>query len=101
MTIVLTLNWQTKNEHFDNNRHRPTPLWKADASGKKTKKIATARKNSNATAHCTHLSLPAHTQANPKAKSKECNRQRFIPYYVGNYLKNYETYSVTFANFVL
>jgi hypothetical protein len=46
----------------------------ADASGKKTKKIATARKNSNATAHCTHLPLPAHTQANPKAQSKECNQ---------------------------
>ena len=52
----------------------------ADASGKKTKKNATARKNSNATAHCTHLPLPANTQANPKAKSKECNRQRFTKY---------------------
>lgn len=43
---------------------------------KKTKKIATARKNSKATAHCTHLPLPANAQASPKAKSKECNRQR-------------------------
>lgn len=73
----------------------------ADATGKKTKKIATAQKNSNATAHCTHLPLPAHTQAYPKAKAKECNRQRFIPFYVRNYLEIYESYSVTFANFVL
>jgi hypothetical protein len=29
--------------------------------------------NFNATAHCTHLPLPAHTQINAKAKSKECN----------------------------
>lgn len=43
---------------------------------KKTKKIATAKK-SDATAHCTHLPLLAETQANPKAKSKECNRQLF------------------------
>ncbi len=50
----------------------------ADASGKKTKKIATARKNSNTTLYCTHLPLPDHTQAHPKAKSKECNRQRFV-----------------------
>ena len=28
--------------------------------------------------HCTHLPLPAYAPANPKAKSKECNRQRFI-----------------------
>jgi len=33
--------------------------------------------NFYATAHCTHLSLLADTQTNPKAKSKECNRQRF------------------------
>ncbi len=45
---------------------------------KKNKKMANARKNSNATAHCTHLPLPATAQANPKAKSKECNRQRFV-----------------------
>ncbi|MBK7389252.1 MAG: hypothetical protein IPI23_09355 [Bacteroidetes bacterium] len=31
--------------------------------------------NFNASAHCTHLPLLADTQANPKAKSKECNRQ--------------------------
>ena len=31
-----------------------------------------------ANAHCTHLPLIAYTQANPKAKAKECNRQRFI-----------------------
>jgi len=43
---------------------------------KKIKKKATARKIF-AAAHCTHLSLPADTQAQPKAKSKECNRQRF------------------------
>ncbi|MBK9457824.1 MAG: hypothetical protein IPO24_20755 [Bacteroidetes bacterium] len=49
----------------------------ADASEKKTKKIATARKISNAITHCTHLPLPAHAPANPKAKPKECNRQRF------------------------
>ena len=65
----------------------------ADASEKKTKKIATA--------HCTHLPLPANTQANPKAKAKECNRQRFISFYVRNYLKIYETYPATFENFVL
>jgi len=45
---------------------------------KKIKKNATAQKNSIANAHCTHLPLLAHTQAHPKAKSKECNRQRFI-----------------------
>jgi len=38
----------------------------------------TAQKKSIAIAHCTHLPLPANTRANPKAKSKECNRQRFI-----------------------
>ena len=32
-----------------------------------------------ASAHCTHLPLLADTQANPKAKSKECNRQRTVP----------------------
>jgi hypothetical protein len=32
--------------------------------------------NFYAPAHCTHLPLLADTQANPKAKSKECNRQR-------------------------
>jgi hypothetical protein len=31
-----------------------------------------------ASAHCTHLPLLADTQANPKAKSKECNRQRTV-----------------------
>ncbi|MBK6478319.1 MAG: hypothetical protein IPF93_08515 [Saprospiraceae bacterium] len=36
------------------------------------------KNNFFANAHCTHLPLPAHTQAHPKAKSKECNRQRFI-----------------------
>jgi hypothetical protein len=32
----------------------------------------------NANTHCTHLSLPANAQADPNAKPKECNRQRFI-----------------------
>jgi hypothetical protein len=32
-----------------------------------------------ASAHCTHLPLLADTQANPKAKSKECNRQCPVP----------------------
>jgi hypothetical protein len=63
----------------------------ADASGKKTKKIATARKNSNANAHCTHLPLPATAQANPKAKSKECNRQRFPKPNI--FTTNYDLYS--------
>jgi hypothetical protein len=60
---------------------QPARLLTANA-GKKTKKNATARKNSNATAHCTHLPLLAHTQAPPKAKSKECNRQRFISSFI-------------------
>jgi len=34
--------------------------------------------NFNATAHCTHLPLLADPQANPKTKSKECNRQRTL-----------------------
>ena len=51
--------------------------YQSDYYRKKTKKIANAQKNSNANTHCTHLPLPAHTQANPKAKSKECNRQRY------------------------
>jgi hypothetical protein len=34
--------------------------------------------NFSANPHCTHLPLLADTQANPKAKAKECNRQRFI-----------------------
>jgi hypothetical protein len=32
--------------------------------------------NFNTSAHCTHLPLLPDTQANPKAKSKECNPQR-------------------------
>ena len=35
--------------------------------------------NFSATSHCTHLPLLATAQPNPKAKSKECNRQRFNP----------------------
>jgi hypothetical protein len=54
-----------------------TPLLTPTAQ-KKIKKNANAQKNSIAIAHCTHLPLPANTRANPKAKSKECNRQRFI-----------------------
>ncbi len=34
--------------------------------------------NFNVTAHYTHLPLLADTQANPKAKSKECNRHRTL-----------------------
>ena len=34
--------------------------------------------NFNANAYCTHLPLLADTQTNPKAKSKECNRQRTV-----------------------
>jgi hypothetical protein len=37
---------------------------------KKIKKIATARKNSNANAHCTHLPLPAQRTSQPKGKVK-------------------------------
>jgi len=36
--------------------------------------------NFNANAYCTHLPLLADTQTNPKAKSKECNRQRSNSY---------------------
>jgi hypothetical protein len=56
---------------------QPTPFLRADASRKKIKK-APARKIFMATAHCTHLPLPANAQTHPKAKSKECNRQRFV-----------------------
>jgi hypothetical protein len=34
--------------------------------------------NFTANAHCTHLSLLANAQADPKAKPKECNRQTHI-----------------------
>jgi hypothetical protein len=37
---------------------------------KKIKKNATARKNSFANAHCTHLPLPANSQNQPKGKVK-------------------------------
>ena len=82
-----------KQTDFDNIFRQPWTTTdsasKANASGKKTKKIATARKNSNATAHCTHLPLPAHAQANAKAKSKECNLQRFEKFSVQNYIFAY------------
>ena len=58
---------------MDNNRHSVEGL----TLQKKNKKNATAQKNSIANAHCTHLPLPSIAQSNPKAKSKECNRQRF------------------------
>lgn len=50
-------------------------------NGNRTKKIKKKppRKKFYANAHCTHLPLPANTQCHPKAKPKECNRQRFIP----------------------
>jgi hypothetical protein len=44
---------------------------------KKNKKKCHRTKKFYAYAPCTHLPLPSNTQANPKAKSKECNRHRF------------------------
>jgi len=52
---------------------KPTPLLKP------THKIIfffKATQKKYAIPHCTHLSLPTDTQASPKAKAKECNRQR-------------------------
>jgi hypothetical protein len=51
---------------------KPTPLLKP------TQKIIFFFKatQKNAIQHCAHLSLPTDTQASPKAKAKECNRQR-------------------------
>lgn len=51
----------------------------ANASKKKLKhRYHTKKIKFYANAHCTHLPLPSNAQANPKAKSKECNHQRFI-----------------------
>ena len=47
-----------------------TPLLQADASEKKLKKMPPHEKNSIATAHCTHLPLPAIAQIQPEGKVK-------------------------------
>ena len=77
---------------FLNNMGQRTTLLTMATAEKKTKKNAPARKNSIANAHCTHLPLPANPQANPKAKSKVCNFQRFITLSVTNEITVYESY---------
>jgi hypothetical protein len=51
----------------------------ADASGKKTKKIATARKNSNVNAHCTHLPLPATHKTTQRQRQKSAIANALSP----------------------
>ena len=66
---------------MDNNRHS------FEGQTLQEKKIAPARKNSNAKAHCTLLHLPATAQANAKAKPKECNHLRFNNTFASNTTK--------------